>query len=332
RTFVELPSLVSAAQSMWHNTSGVWLDRTADLRVAVQRPCVSEGLKGPSETCGKPATSGAWVKGLGSTESRAASHSVSIMGTRNSFKTDYDQSGGGVVAGYDIVVRANDGQGIWLAGVMGGYLRSVVDFESSATRADFEGGAVGAYITYLKGPWFLDAKLMANIGNVDYRGSFGEKDNAGTTSIGGVLDTGYRIDRGQYFIEPGATLAYVNSNIDSLSVYGTSVNFANGDSLRGRLGVRVGTTVQDERAKYEPFVGVSAWYEFLGDNSANVASGGYVLQAADDMTGAIGEVTGGVNVYSLSDNGMSGFVKGNFEFGKDDYLSFGGSVGMRVAW
>lgn len=332
RTFVELPSLVSAAQSMWHNTSGVWLDRTADLRVAVQRPCVSEGLKGPAETCGKPATSGAWVKGLGSTESRAASHSVSIMGTRNSFKTDYDQSGGGVVAGYDIVVRANDGQGIWLAGVMGGYLRSVVDFESSATRADFEGGAVGAYVTYLKGSWFLDAKLMANIGNVDYRGSFGEKDNAGTTSIGGVIDTGYRIDRGQYFIEPGATLAYVNSNIDSLSVYGTSVNFANGDSLRGRLGVRVGTTVQDERAKYEPFVGVSAWYEFLGDNSANVASGGYVLQSADDMTGAIGEVTGGVNVYSLSDNGLSGFVKGNFEFGKDDYLSFGGSVGMRVAW
>jgi hypothetical protein len=50
------------------------------------------------------------------------------------------------------------------------------------------------------------------------------------------------------------------------------------------------------------------------------------------MTGAIGEVTGGVNVYSLSDNGLSGFVKGNFEFGKDDYLSFGGSVGMRVAW
>jgi hypothetical protein len=33
------------------------------------------------------------------------------MGTRNSFKTDYDQSGGGVVAGYDIVVRANDERG-----------------------------------------------------------------------------------------------------------------------------------------------------------------------------------------------------------------------------
>jgi len=332
RTFVELPSLVSAAQTMWHDASGVWLDRTADLRVAVQRPCVSEGLKGPVEACAKPATSGAWIKGLGATESRAPERSVSLLGTSNTYKTDYNQSGGGVVAGYDIVVRANDGQGIWLAGVMGGYLRSVVDFENSATRADFEGGAVGAYVTYLKGAWFLDAKLMANIGNIDYRGSLGEKDNSGVTSIGGVLDTGYRFDRGQYFIEPGATLAYVNSDIDNLSVYGTSVNFANGDSLRGRLGVRLGTTVQDERAKYEPFVGVSAWYEFLADNTASVASGGYVVQSSDSLTGTIGEVTGGVNVYSLADSGVSGFVKGNFEFGKDDYLGFGGSVGMRVAW
>jgi outer membrane autotransporter protein len=193
---------------------------------------------------------------------------------------------------------------------------------------------VGGYVTYLKGPWFLDAKLMANIGNVDYHGSQAQKDDGNVTSIGGVLDTGYRIDRGQYFIEPGATLAYVNTDIDSLAVYGTSVNFASGDSLRGRLSIRVGTTIEDEqaRAKYEPFLGVSAWYEFLGDNAANVLSSGYALQATDNLTGAIGEVTGGVNVYSLADDGISGFVKGNFEFGKDDYLGFGGSVGVRVDW
>ena len=334
RTFFELPSLVSAAQSMWHDASGVWLDRTADLRASVQRPCASEGLKGPSEACANPATSGAWVKGVGLTESRSPGHSVSLFGTSHGYQTDYDQSGGGVMAGYDIVRRADDGQGVWLAGIMGGYLRSVVDFEGSSTSADFGGGTVGGYITYLEGPWFLDAKLMANIGNVDYRGSQAQKDNGSVTSIGGVLDTGYRIDRGQYFIEPGATLAYVNTDIDSLAVYGTSVNFASSDSLRGRLGIRVGTTIEDEqaRAKYEPFLGVSAWYEFLGDNAANVLSSGYALQATDNLTGAIGEVTGGVNVYSLADDGISGFVKGNFEFGKDDYLGFGGSVGVRVDW
>jgi hypothetical protein len=332
RTFLELPSLVSAAQSMWHDASGVWLDRTADLRASIQHPCISEGLKGSSEPCAKPASSGAWVKGLGMTESRAPSHSVSLFGTSHSYKTDYDQSGGGVIAGYDFVRPADDGRGVWLAGIMGGYLRSVVDFEDSMTSADFDGGAVGGYVTYLKDAWFLDAKIMANIGGVDYQGAHAAKDNAGVTSIGGVLDTGYRIERGLYFIEPGVTLAYVNTNVDDLSVYGTSVNFASGDSLRGRLGVRVGTSIQDERAKYEPFVGVSAWYEFLGDNAAIVQSNGYALRGTDDLTGAIGEVTGGVNVYSLADAGVSGFLKGNFEFGKDDYLGFGGSIGARVAW
>lgn len=333
RTFFELPSLLSAAQSMWHDASGVWLDRTADLRSAVQRPCVSEGLKGgASEACAKVAMSGAWVKGLGATESRSPNHSTSLFGTSRSYKTDYDQSGGGVLAGYDIIRRSDDGRGVWLAGVMGGYLRSVVDFESSPTSVDFEGGAVGGYVTYLKGPWFLDAKLMANIGNVDYSGSHGEKDKSSITSIGGVLDAGYRIDRGQYFIEPGATLSYVNTDIDSLAAYGTSVSFGGGDSLRGRVGVRLGTTLQDERAKYEPFLGIGGWYEFLGDNSASVLSGGYAVQTTDNLEGAIGEVTGGVNVYSLTNEGISGFVKGNFAFGKDDYRGFGGSVGVRVDW
>ena len=50
------------------------------------------------------------------------------------------------------------------------------------------------------------------------------------------------------------------------------------------------------------------------------------------VTGAIGEVTGGVNVYSLVGDGVSGFIKGNLEFGKDDYLGVGGSFGVRVDW
>jgi hypothetical protein len=332
RTFFELPSLTSAAQSMWHDASGVWLDRTADLRASLEHPCVSEGLKGESVACPSAVTSGAWVKALGVSEQRTPGQSFSLFNTSQTYKTSYDQNGGGVLAGYDLVRRADDGQSIWLAGVMGGYLRSFVDFDDSATRADFEGGAVGGYVTYLRGPWFLDAKVMANIGNVDYSGSHAVKDSANVTSIGGVLDTGYRMERGRYFIEPGATLAYVNTDIDRLAVYGTSVNFTDGDSLRGRLGVRLGMTVQDQQAKYEPFLGVSGWYEFLGDNTTNVASGGYDLQATDNVTGAIGEVTGGVDVYSLVGDGISGFVKGNFQFGKDDYVGFGGSFGVRVDW
>jgi putative surface-exposed virulence protein len=219
-----------------------------------------------------------------------------------------------------------------MAGVMGGYLKSNVDFKNSTTSADLESGMVGGYLTYLRGGWFVDGKVVASLGDVDYSGSHAVKDNANVTSIGGVLDTGYRRNYGTTFIEPGATLAYVNTGIDDLSIYGTSVNFSSGESLRGRLGFRFGTTIQKEQAKYEPFVGVSAWYEFLGDNNADVTSGSYVLRASDDVSGAIGEVSGGVNIFSLAGDNFSGFVKGNVEFGNDDLVGYGGTVGVRIGW
>jgi type V secretory pathway adhesin AidA len=219
-----------------------------------------------------------------------------------------------------------------MAGIMGGYLASDLDFKGSVTDADFESGVVGGYLTYLEGGWFLDGKVVANLGTIDYNGSFAVKDSAGVTSIGGVLDTGYRMNYGAAFFEPGATLAYVNTDIDDLAIYGSSVGFSNGESLRGRLGLRLGTTIVKEQAKYEPFIGVSAWYEFLGDNSANVTSGSYVLKAADDVSGAIGEVTGGVDVYSLAGDNFSAFVKGNVAFGEDDFVGYAGTVGLRLGW
>jgi uncharacterized protein with beta-barrel porin domain len=329
--FFELPTLTSAAQSMWHDVAGVWLDRTADLRQSLEHPCADQPVKGSSVTCSTP-TQGAWIKALGASEQRSTDHAVSLFNTTQTVNTDYEQRGGGVIAGYDIVRSRDDGPGLWLAGVMGGYLKSGVDFGNSQTSADFAGGSVGGYLTYLEGPWFVDAKLLANLGTVDYAGAWSAKDSANVRSIGGVLDTGYRLERGNYFIEPGATLAYVNTSIDDLSVYGTSVNFANGDSLRGRVGVRFGTTIVNERAKYEPFIGLSGWYEFMGDNTADVTSGGYLLKATDNLTGALGEISGGVNVYSLANDGITGFLKGNVELGKDDYVGYGGTFGVRVDW
>jgi outer membrane autotransporter protein len=255
-----------------------------------------------------------------------------VVDTVQHNKVDTQLDGGGVIGGYDVIRSMDDGPGIWMAGIMGGYLRSSLNFDNSVTDAKFESGAVGGYLTYLRGGWFLDGQVLANLGTVRYSGTFSQKDHANVTSIGGVLDTGYRMAYGMGFIEPGATLSYVNSDIDDLGIYGTTVNFTSGDSLRGRVGLRLGTTVVKEQAKYEPFIGVSALYEFLGDNTADVTSGDYVVKATDNLTGALGEVTGGVNVFSLAGDGFSAFAKGGFEFGKDDLIEYGGTLGVRVDW
>lgn len=331
QTFFELPSLTSAAQSIWHNAAGAWLDRTADLRTALNETCAPVSLKDTNAGCAKPA-SGVWAKVLGSSESRSTSHAFTLMNSTAAYSVNTQLDGGGVIGGYDVIRSTADGNGIWMVGVMGGYLRSELNFDHSASSADFQSGAIGAYVTYLQGGWFIDGQFMANIGNVKYSGSQSVKEHSNLTAIGGVIDAGYRVTRGNAFIEPGATLSYVNANIDAMDLYDTSVNFSNGDSLRGRLGVRLGTTIARERAKYEPFIGVSALYEFLGSNTADVTSGDFLLKATDDRSGALGEVTGGVNVFSLTSNGVSAFAKGNVQFGKDDFVGYGGSLGVRVDW
>lgn len=330
-SFFELPSLTSAAQSVWHNAAGAWLDRTADLRTALSDTCVPVSLKDSNAGCAKP-TSGVWAKVLGASESRSTDHSFALMNTVERHSIDTQLDGGGVIAGYDVIRTTEGGNGIWMAGVMGGYLRSELNFDGSVNSADFRSGAVGAYVTYLQGGWFIDGQVMANLGNVKYSGVQSTNDHASLTAIGGVIDAGYRVTYGKTFIEPGATLSYVNANIDTMELYATSVNFSSGDSLRGRAGVRLGTTIAREQAKYEPFIGFSALYEFLGNNTADVTSGDYVLKATDNLSGAFGEITGGVNVFSLAGNGLSAFAKGNVQFGKDDFVGYSGSLGVRIDW
>ena len=277
-SFFELTSLTSAAQSIWHNASGAWLDRTADLRTALNTTCAPVSLKDSTAGCAKPA-SGAWAKVLGTSESRSTDHSFTLMNTVERHSVNSQLDGGGVIAGYDVIRTTEGGNGIWMAGVMGGYLRSQLNFDGSSNSADFQSGAVGAYVTYLQGGWFIDGQFMANLGNVKYSGVQSTNEHASVTAVGGVIDAGYRATYNNAFIEPGFKLSYVNANIDSMEIYDTSVNFSSGDSLRGRLGVRVGTTIAKEQAKYEPFIGVGAIYEFLGNNTADVTSGDYVLES-----------------------------------------------------
>lgn len=338
--FFELPSLVSATQAMWQNSAGVWLDRTADLRSAFSASCdggVSGGLKDSPSVCSPSVTPGAWAKVIGTTVSTNQNHQAAIFDNAYDYKIETRQRGYGVVAGFDFGrdVQAANGPAAWMFGLMAGYLKSDLDFDSSSTNAGFEGALVGGYASYISGGWFLDAKIVANIGDMDYSVyamGTGVKDSANFTSIGGVLDTGYRFNSGATFIEPGATLSYVSTDLDRLSVFDSTVDFGNDDSFRGRLGVRIGSVVNTERYKLEPFIGLSAWYEFLGDNTADVVSGGYVISAENDTGGATAEISGGVNLFSLTDKGLSAFFKGNIELGENDLVGFGGNGGLRYNW
>jgi hypothetical protein len=335
QTFFELPHLITAAQNMWHNSAGVWLDRAADLRSAATEKCAMMGsIKDSAPACSKSVTPGAWAKVLGNTTEREQNYSWTILGKTSTFEVKSNQDGYGIVGGYDF--GHETANGAWMIGAMGGYVASGLDFDGSTTDVDYRTGLVGAYATWIEGGLFIDGKVMANIGKYEYSNytntGLSTRDKQDVLSVGGVLDTGYRMNYAGGFIEPGATLSYVNADLDNATIYGTTVNFEDGNSLRGRLGLRVGTSFVSGGHKVEPFIGASAWHEFEGDNKAQLSSGGYDLTAEDDAGGTFGEVTGGLNVLSLGADGVSGFVKGNAQFGDDNLRGYAGSAGLRVNW
>jgi outer membrane autotransporter protein len=338
-TFFELPHIVSAAQSMWNQSTGVWLDRTADLRTALMGGCSQVSLKDESGPCAPGLKSAVWAKGWGFNEDRDRNNSFELHDRTLSYNIDSNQTGFGVVGGVDLVrgqEATPSGNSAWVIGVLGGYTHSDLDFHKSTTDVNFDGGTVGAYATYLNGGWFVDSKFSADIGNMDYSNSAGvvhASDSADFASYGFTIDGGYRTNIGfGTFIEPGATLSYVATNVDSIKIYGSNVDFDNGNSLRGRLGVRVGTSFISDSYRVEPFLGIAGWYEFEGDNQASVTNNGYTLTATDDLKGLSGDLSGGVNLFTLDNSGTSAFAKGDFTFGQDNLIGVSGQIGVRVGW
>lgn len=329
----ELPALLTGAQTLWYESSGVWLDRTADLRrqLTTCQPVdeAAMAVNGTSPQITPTADVapechykryGLWFRGYGGQYDRNDG-------------VEYDQDIWGGEAGIDFVLSdADSGYGAFIVGLLGGYVTSSMDFDSTSDSADLEGATFGAYATYLSGGWYADLLFKANLLDVDYETSFDDEnsdDNTDATSLGVRLDTGYRFGMDSFFLEPQATLAYVNTSMDDFSLLATDVDPEDGESLRGRLGLRAGMSWDSGNMIFEPFLVGSVWHEFEGDNEVNLTSGGSVT-VSDQAEQTYGEVGGGINVLD-ADGGMSLFAKVDALVG-GDIESISGKVGGRFNW
>ena len=121
------------------------------------------------------------------------------------------------------------------------------------------------------------------------------------------------------------------ANIDGFSLGGNTVSFDDDPNVRGRLGLRAGTTTQAwEGTMMEPFVIGSLWGNFTDDNSATLVSTGTTFRFQDNLQDVWGEVSAGVNFFNISQT-TAVFAKVDVTFG-DDLTGVGGKAGMRVAW
>jgi len=333
-----LPQLITAAQDLWHSGSDTWFDRTADLRVLVNggaAPAEDPTAKYAEGTPQQPQsfTPAVWVRGGGNWLDRDGSQNVTAYGRDDKYNLDRDLEAIDFQMGLDMGKRGllteND---ILVFGVLGGFVHADLDYDQINRAFDYQGGQVGGYATYLRGGLFVDTLLNVHLMEIDTK-TLGMPDALNLTNVGLRTDTGYRFGsfRGGAFIEPLATLSVDWADIDGFSLGGNKVSFDDDANVRGRLGLRVGTSAQVwTGVTAEPFVIGSLWGNLSGDNQATLTSTGTNFILKDNLDDVWGEISAGVNFFNPSAN-TSVFAKLDVTFGQD-VDGFGGKAGMRVSW
>jgi len=123
----------------------------------------------------------------------------------------------------------------------------------------------------------------------------------------------------------------VTSFVDAISKLSGEEPFNDDPNVRGRLGLRAGTTMQAWAGTLmEPFVIGSLWGNLSDNNQATLTSTGTTFRFQDNLQDVWGEVSAGVNFFNVSQT-TSVFAKVDTTFG-NDITGVGGKAGMRVAW
>jgi len=306
----QIPVIASAAQAMFIESTGLWRDRTADLRYYANQ----------GQGTGKP---GAWVEGYGNWGYRDGSSTLSSPLTSNTYNTSYDSNGWGVMSGLDTAKEdLGNGGATLIVGILAGYNQSKVTFDEIGTTFEIKGASVGGYLTYIRNQFFTDVVVKYDLLDLYFTapnisGYSGSRD-VDVRTFGAVLDLGYRheFNNSDAYIEPLLSVVYANTKVDDFSILGTTVDFENNNSFRGSLGLRVGGIVS-QTSDYIVDISVDGriWNEFEGDNKVWFHSAGPDLMLLDDVGAmdAYGEVSGMINYVDLS-SGWSFFVKGGVKF------------------
>ncbi|ODS04157.1 hypothetical protein AUC71_05585 [Methyloceanibacter marginalis] len=291
-----LPQLVTAAQDIWHQSASTWFDRTADLRVLL--------AGGPAPTAYDPGgkslsaaepyalTPAVWARGSGSWLDRDGTERTTAYGRDYTFDMDRDLQTLDFQVGVDLGKRDALTQGDALVfGLLGGLVHGDLDYDALARNFNFDGGQVGVYATYLNGGLFVDTLANLHLYSLE-TSTLGFPSSLDANTVGLRTDTGYRFGSfsGGPFLEPLATLEVTWADIDGFSLGGNTVSFDDDANVRGRLGLRAGTTMAAwEGTLMEPFVTGSLWGNLTDDNSATLVSTGRTFRFEDQLEDVWGE-------------------------------------------
>ncbi len=300
----QISRLGAGLQELWHQTDH--MDHVTNLRRAYQ-----DGTVMPAQGEAIGSEGSLWARGVYSDGERDSRYTFSTGGGSMTYDLSTSQSVQGIQLGGDLVSRLAGGSAL-AYGIFGGYANAKQDFVANNSRSDVNAWQAGAYVTWLMGPGYIDAMVKADFldGGMQISAPNGKVDIDGT-NLGAQLNAGYKFDiTEQLFIEPLATLSYVRTKIDSDQVAGGSVDFRDMDSLRGRLGARLGYEWMSGETTIRPFGQVAYWKEWEGDNRITLSQGGSSWSIQDKPVDGWWQF--GVGLEMLNTNGFSAFLRGDY--------------------
>lgn len=331
---VQLPTLITAAQNIWHDTAGV----VADHIYGNHFPLSGSGGAGADLPVGElpvapDAAPGAavWAKVTGNWTDQNTEVTQDIPpGAPVTIDTSFVQNTFSILGGADFQPMGGGEDGL-RAGVFGGYVGSNLDFDSYGAAADYSGGVIGAYAAFTSGGFYADAEVKADLLNVTYTApiSPGFEVSGASTSVGILANTGYRMELGDSaFFEPIASVAFVSTQLDGFDAGGASVEFSNGTSLQGGIGARAGVTLGTPGdTTTEVSVMGKIWNEFEDANQITISDGINSTTFSDGISGVFGELSGTATVYS-ADRSFSAFGSAGVKF-NEDFTSVDAKAGIR---
>jgi opacity protein-like surface antigen len=219
---------------------------------------------------------------------------------------------------------------------------------TSTTQVPF----VGIYAAATKGGFFIDGLLRAEYYQSTLTGPgdnlFGQSIDAHGWAFSSSAGYNWAVPNSKWFIEPSGSVVISRTKVDPLTF--TTAGTPGFDQLPGtlqlneiksdigRLGLRVGQTIEGDKVVWQPFAAVSVWHEFGSNPTANYASApgccafGPVfanLTGAGSTTtiGTFGQYSLGVSA-SVIGTGWLGFARVDYRDGPN-LQGLSGTAGLR---
>lgn len=293
---------------------------------------------------------------------------AAIEGT---FNLDHDHSFYGFNVGFD-VIRGSDGDSAWLLGATAGYVRSRTDFDDFdavglGSRFDGDTMNLGFYGSFVSGGRYVDAALSyawhshdVDLPGMDLRPEGAVlSSNARTLAI--QVDAGWRIpllSGWGLYIEPVGGMTWVRADIDDTNIQpadsrvlgsqGNRLAFGRQESLRGHLGLQVGTEwILSDGLGLSGVLGLRQWRDFERHANAALDLRGERLdltipnsepragfhrsvEIRSELVRSLTEISADMAVYS-ADNHFSSALSVGY-LAESDYESWGITASFRYQW